>query len=167
MARPGWLIFLAPQLRSDGKSLAFILNTSKTLGFFFMLNSNKIRTKITENYKGIDYQGFRFFEDFGFRLHFRLMKYMTSLWPMWLMEPWIWVSKVENRNPCPKALKIDQQIKHAYNISKICRRISILPEVMGDKVGPEIKHFWSGSQKMYFWIACYPETSEWKTAQDF
>ena len=37
------------------------------------------------------------------------------------------------------------------NISKICRRILDLPEVTGDTVGPEMKNFGTGSQKIYFW----------------
>ena len=61
-----------------------------------------------------------------------------------------------NRKPCPRTLKISRQIlwKMHKNISKICRRISILLEVMGDIVGLEIKNFVTGSQKNDFWIAC-------------
>ena len=40
------------------------------------------------------------------------------------------------------------------NISKICRQILNLPEVMGILVRPEIKNFWTGSRKIFFSKAC-------------
>ena len=41
-------------------------------------------------------------------------------------------------------------LKHAQNISKICRQILILPEVMGVLVRPKLKKFSIRSQKIYF-----------------
>ena len=78
---------------------------------------------------------------------------MTSLWLIWLMELRIWVTKVENRICGSKSLKIGLQIvwNMRKNISKICRQIFDLPEVTGDTVGPEMKNFGTGSQKIYFW----------------
>ena len=78
---------------------------------------------------------------------------MTSLWLIWLTEPWIWVTKVENCFPGSKSLKIGLQIvwNMRKNISKICRQIFTLPEVIGDLVRPEMKNFWTGSQKIYIW----------------
>ena len=57
-----------------------------------------------------------------------------------------------NRKPCPRTLKISLQIlwNMHKNITKICRRISILLEVMGVIVGPEMKKFVTGSQKIDF-----------------
>ena len=68
------------------------------------------------------------------------------------MEPRIWVTKVENRICGSKSLKIGLQIvwNMRKNISKICRQIFNLPEVTGDTVGPEMKNFGTGSQKIYF-----------------
>ena len=48
---------------------------------------------------------------------------MTSLWLIWLVEPRIWVTKVENSSPGSKSLKIGLQIvwNMHKNISKICK----------------------------------------------
>ena len=97
-----------------------------------------------------------FYETSDSRLHFRSVKKMTSLWLIWLMDRWIWVTKVENCFPGSKSLKIGLQIvwNMRKNISKICRRILNLPEVMGVLVRPEMKNFWTGSRKILFSKAC-------------
>ena len=81
---------------------------------------------------------------------------MTSLWLIWLTERWIWVTKVENCFPGSKSLKIGLQIvwNMRKNISKICRQIFNLPEVIGVLVRPEMKNFWTGSRKIFFSKAC-------------
>ena len=68
------------------------------------------------------------------------------------MEPWIWVIKVENSVPGSKSLKIDLQIvwNMRKNISKICRQILTLPEVMGDLVRPEMKKILNRKSKNIF-----------------
>ena len=96
-----------------------------------------------------------FYETYGSKIHFRSTKYMTSLWLIWLMKPWIWLIKVENSLCGSKSLKIGLQIvwNMRKNISKICKKNFVFPEIMGDFVRPEIKNFWTGSQKMFFWKA--------------
>ena len=81
---------------------------------------------------------------------------MTSLWLIWLMEPRIWVTKVENSSPGSKSLKIDLQIvwNMRKNISKICKENLPFPEIMVDLVRPEIKNFSTGSRKIFYSKAC-------------
>ena len=97
-----------------------------------------------------------FYETFVSKLYFRSTKYMTSLWLIWLMKPWIWVVKVENSLPGSKSLKIGLQIdwNMRKNISKICKGNLPLPEIMVGLVRPEIKNFSTGSRKIFFWKAC-------------
>ena len=97
-----------------------------------------------------------FYETSDSNIHFRPVKLMTSLWLIWLMEPRICVTKVENSSCGSKSLKIGLQIvwNMRKNISKICKRKLILPEIIGDLVGPEMKNFSTGSRKIYFRIAC-------------
>ena len=97
-----------------------------------------------------------FYETYVSKLHFQSTKYMTSLWLLWLMKPWIWVVKVENSLPGSKSLKIGLQIdwNMRKNISKICKGKLLLPEIMDDLVGPEMKNFSTGSRKIFFWKAC-------------
>ena len=97
-----------------------------------------------------------FYETHGSKLHFRSTKYMTSLWLIWLMKPWIWLIKVENSLCGSKSLKIGLQIvwNMRKNISKICKGKLLLPEIMDDLVGPEMKNFSTGSRKIFFWKAC-------------
>ena len=40
------------------------------------------------------------------------------------------------------------------NISKICKKNFVFPEIMGDLVRPEIKNFSTGSRKIFFSKAC-------------
>ena len=40
------------------------------------------------------------------------------------------------------------------NISKICKGKLLLPEIMDDLVGPEMKNFSTGSRKIFFSKAC-------------
>ena len=81
---------------------------------------------------------------------------MTSLWLIWLMEPWIWVTKVENSSCGSKSLKIGLQIvwNMRKNISKICKENLPFPEIMVDLVRPEIKNFSTGSRKIFYSKAC-------------
>ena len=97
-----------------------------------------------------------FYETHGSKLNFRSTKYMTSLWLIWLMKPWIWLIMVENSLCGSKSLKIGLQIvwNMRKNISKICKKKLLLPEIMGDLVGPEMKNFSTGSRKIFFSKAC-------------
>ena len=97
-----------------------------------------------------------FYETYGSKLHFRSTKYMTSLWLIWLMKPWIWLIKVENSLCGSKSLKIGLQIvwNMRKNISKICKENLPFPEIMVDLVRPEIKNFSTGSRKIFYSKAC-------------
>ena len=68
------------------------------------------------------------------------------------MKPWIWVVKVENSLPGSKSLKIGLQTdwNMRKTISKICKEKLLLPDVMGDIVGPEIKKFEPEVKKYFF-----------------
>ena len=98
------------------------------------------------------------FSDFIFRLHFRLMKYMSLTLKFRSLNMG---HQGRNRKPCPRTLKISLQIlwNMHKNISKICRRISILLEVMSVIVGPEMNKICNRKSKNRFlnslWKAVY------------
>ena len=81
---------------------------------------------------------------------------MTSLWLIWLMKPWIWLIKIENSLCGSKSLTISLQIvwNMHKNISKNWKGKLLLPEIMGDLVGPEMKNFSTGSRKIFYSKDC-------------